>query len=68
MGRNLVIVTKFRLRGPAKDGSTQYQPDLITWEGDSYVVKTIDPYPQYGAGFIQAIVGSMDSVDQTVPE
>jgi len=61
MGRNLVVVTKFRLRGP----SPGFQPDTITFNGDTYVVKTVDPYSQYGQGFIQAIVGSMDLVDQS---
>ena len=59
MGRNLSVVTKFRLRGPA----TGYQPDIVVWYGNEYVVKDIQPYPQYGVGFIQAIVGSMDSMD-----
>lgn len=64
MGRHLTIVTKFRLRGP----SPGYQPDTITWKGDTFVVQAIDPYPQYGAGFVQAIAGSMDLLDQPVPE
>ncbi len=64
MGRNLTIVTRFRLRGPTPG----YQPDLIVWKGDQYLVKLVDPYPQYGAGFVQAIVGSVDSIDQPVPE
>lgn len=63
MGRNLSVVTKFRLRGPA----TGYQPDIVLWYGNDYVVKDVQPYPQYGAGFIQAIVGSMDSMDNPLP-
>lgn len=59
MGRNLSVVTKFRLRGPAQG----FQPDIVLWYGNDYVVKDVQPYPQYGAGFIQAIVGSMDSMD-----
>jgi hypothetical protein len=60
MGRNLVIVTAFRLRGPAPG----YQPDTIVWGGDTFVVKTVDPYPQFGSGFVQVIAGSIDSQDQ----
>lgn len=59
MGRHLVIVTAFRLRGPAPG----YQPDTIAWRGDTFVVKTVDPYPQFGSGFVQVIAGSMDSED-----
>lgn len=63
MGRHLSVVTRFRLQGP----SPGYQPDTILWNGDEYVVKLIDPYPQYGYGFIQAIVGSIDAQDEPTP-
>lgn len=63
MGRNLVVVTKFRLIGPAPGK----QPDTIEWQGNTFIVKEIDPYSQYGQGFIQAIVGSIDSIDQAAP-
>jgi len=64
MGRNLSIVIRHPLRGPAPG----YQPDTIRWQGDDYVVKTVDPYPQFGAGFVQAIAGSIDSLDQPQTE
>lgn len=63
MGRNLSVVTQFRLQGPAMG----YQPDTVIWKGDTYVVKSVDPYPQFGKGFVQAIVGSMDTLDQPTP-
>lgn len=58
-GRNISVVTSFRLRATAPG----YQPDLIGWQGDFYVVKMLDPYTQYGAGFVQAIAGSLDFQD-----
>lgn len=67
MGRNISIVTRFRLNGPAVNGRVDYQPDYILWMGDHFIVKHLDPYPQYGNGFIQAIAGSVDSIDQVVP-
>lgn len=63
MGRHLSIVTRFRLQGPAKG----YMPDLVKWNGDVFVVMYLDPYPQYGVGFVQAIVGSQDSIDEQLP-
>lgn len=63
MDRNFCIVTKFRLIGPAPGK----QPDTILWYGSTLVVKDIQPYPQYGAGFIQAIAGSMDIIDPVTP-
>lgn len=59
MGRVLSIVSKFPLRGPAPG----FQPDVILWHGDTFVVIVVDPYPQYGPGFSQAIVSSTDSID-----
>lgn len=64
MGRNISIVTSFALRGPSKDATAQvFKPDTILWRGSSYVVKTCDPYPQFGPGFVQAIAGSVGVVD-----
>ncbi len=56
---NLCVVTKFRLRGPTPG----YQPDIIVWYGNEFIVKQLDPYPQYGQGFMQAIVGSVKHID-----
>jgi len=64
MARNLTIVTKFRLRGP----SPNFQPDQVLWKGDTFTVIAVDPYPQYGRGFVQAIVSSVDAIDQPTPE
>lgn len=63
MGRHISIVTQFRLIGPAPG----QQPDNIEWQGDTFVILTIEPYPQYGKGFIQAIAGSVDMIDQPTP-
>lgn len=63
MGRNISVVTPFALRGPAKNGSATYKPDLVVWQGGTYVVKALDPYPQFGPGFVQAICGSISVVD-----
>lgn len=64
--RNISIVTQFRLRATAPG----YKPDIITWPsltGDLYVVKHIDPYPQYGPGFVQAIAGAISAQDAVTP-
>lgn len=60
--RVLSIVTKTRLQS-AVSGA---QPDIIQWRGDNYVVKAIDPYPQYGQGFYQVIAASIDLMDQSI--
>ena len=60
MGRHITIVTKHRLQGP----SSGKQPDEIQWGGDTFLVKEILPYTHFGAGFVKAIAGSIDSLDQ----
>lgn len=65
MGRVISFVSKFKMQGPALTGRSQFQPDYIVWRGDTYVVSVLDPYPQFGSGFTQALAGSIDSVDQS---
>lgn len=59
MGRAISIVTQFMLQGPS-DGVA---PDAIGWAGSYFVIVTVDPYPQYGPGWIQAVAASMDYLD-----
>ena len=59
MGRNLSIVTQTRLKGPSEDSKA----DVVVWRGGRYVVKWVDVYSHAGSGFIQAIAGSLESVD-----
>jgi hypothetical protein len=67
--RVLSVVTQFKLRGETADGSgSNWKPDLIVWRGNSYIVKEVDLYPQFGAGFVQAICASEDLVDMPATE
>lgn len=59
MGRHMSVVTKFRLQGP----SPGRQPDIVQWNGSDFIVQFVDLYTNYGPGFIQAIIGSIDSID-----
>lgn len=63
MGRNLSIVTRFRLQGPS-DG---VQADQVVWQGNTFIVHVVEPYAQYGEGWIQAIVGSIQTMDNPAP-
>jgi hypothetical protein len=57
--RVISVVSKFNFRS-ATDG---FQPDLIIWNGTTYLVKTSLPYSRYGAGFYEAIASSMTAID-----
>ena len=50
----ITVVTRFRLRGASKSGGDAYQPDIVLWNGNHYVVADINQYTNYGAGFIEA--------------
>jgi galactose-6-phosphate isomerase len=56
------VITAFRLRGQTKDPSTgqSFLPDIVLWHRDSYVVRTVNDYTPYGAGFIEAECESID--------
>ena len=62
------VITQFRLRGASAEPSTgqQFQPDLILWHSDYYVVSTLNEFTQYGAGFHVAECIEIDY--QEVPE
>lgn len=63
--RVMSFVTQFMLRATTPG----YKPDQILWQGNSYEVLNVQPYPEYGAGWIQALVGSIDRQDQpSVPQ
>jgi hypothetical protein len=63
--KSITVRTTFRLRGAAKDGpGYHYQPDLVIWKGDAFIVRTVDDYSQYGAGMVEAACTSIDLIDQ----
>lgn len=35
-------------------GNVTYQPDLILWQGSHYLVKTLNPWSDFGVGFFMA--------------
>jgi hypothetical protein len=63
--KSITVTTTFQLRGPAKDGfGNTYQPDLVAWKGDNFIVRSVSDFSQYGAGMVQADCTSIDLVDQ----
>lgn len=53
--QTISVITKFMLQGASLDGVPQnYQPDIVIWHGNSYIVDNIEPYSAYGPGFVDA--------------
>lgn len=52
---SILVITPFRLRGVSKDGQGRtFQPDLVLWKGQHYIVRSLNEYDRYGAGLIEA--------------
>ncbi len=64
MERHISIVTNFMLRGASKVGSDVYKPDVVLWNNVEWIVLDVQAYPEAGNGFVQAIAGSGDIVDE----
>jgi hypothetical protein len=68
--KTIRVITTFMLRAPSKAppqptlSQSDYDPDIVTWRGDFYVVKNVSDYSQYGAGMIEAECAGIDYVDQ----
>jgi hypothetical protein len=60
--RVISVVTRKKLQAAV----TGYQPDLVAWRGDNYLVQRVSPYPQFGDGFYEAICTSIDLVDAPI--
>jgi galactose-6-phosphate isomerase len=58
------VFTQFALRGESEAEDEEFEPDILLWNGDSFLVRTIEDYSNFGAGFVKAICTSTDYVDQ----
>jgi len=60
--RVINVVTKANLQAAIAG----YQPDLVIWRGDNFIVLQVSPYPQYGSGFYEAVCMSIDLADAAI--
>jgi galactose-6-phosphate isomerase len=55
----ITIVSQTRIQG----NSPGVKADEILWHGSRYLVRALDDFTQYGAGFVQAVAVSIDPLD-----
>jgi hypothetical protein len=56
------IDTTFLLRSESENAAhSEFQPDIIQWRGNNYIVRTLGDYSSYGAGFVHAGCAMTDS-------
>ena len=49
------VITEFQLRGAGKDEQgNEFQPDVVLFEGEEYLVITLNQFAKFGAGFVVA--------------
>lgn len=59
--KTIKVITNFLLRGVSKDASgSSFQPDLVLWNGDYYLVRSVDNWSHYGVGMVEAECASID--------
>lgn len=54
------VHTKFRLRGI----SPNFQPDIVIWNGNQFVVNKVFNWSHFGLGYVMAECSSMDHLDE----
>lgn len=60
--RLIFVASMFAFRGPSEENELGYQPDIITWNGTQYTVKSVLPYSRYGAGTYEVIAEMMQAI------
>jgi hypothetical protein len=61
--RAIKVYTRHRLNGPTPGA----QPDVLVWQSNNYVVRTIEPYANFGPGWVRVIAVNMDALEAPVP-
>lgn len=68
--RNIVIFTKALLNTAAMQLNTvpptQRQPDLLLWNGDTFMLVQVLPWNRYGPGWVRVVATSVDRIDAVV--
>jgi hypothetical protein len=62
-GKSIQVITKFRLRGATREAGNVYQPDIVVWGGDNFLVVSVSDFTRFGVGFVSVDCTSMDLVD-----
>jgi hypothetical protein len=62
--KSIVVITRFQLRGESETvDKVQFQPDVIVWNDDSFLVVRVEDWSQYARGFLKCTAQSVDIVD-----
>lgn len=63
--KTLTVITRYAIRGESeKAGEVEYQPDIINWYGNKFVVIDVEDYSKYARGFVEVLATSIDFNDE----
>lgn len=53
--KTILVITRTFLRSAAEDADGfEWQPDLVLWQNNHYLVKSLEDFGQFGGGFVAA--------------
>lgn len=55
--KTMTIITRY----PLRTSSPGYQPDIVLYQGNTYIVQSVKDWMQIGSGFVEAEVTSLDA-------
>jgi hypothetical protein len=62
--KSIEVITRFAIRGESQTiDKIEFQPDILHWNGDSYLVVHVEDYSNYARGFVKVTCNSIDLVD-----
>jgi hypothetical protein len=61
--KTITVITRFNIRGATKG----YQPDIIRWHGDNFLVTAVEDYSTWGLGWYQISASEQDFVGLAQP-
>ena len=65
--KTLTVVTQFPLRGASSLDGAEWQPDLVYWRGDYFLVQNVEDFTQFGSGMVVAECTSFDYTEGSAP-
>lgn len=68
--KSIVLISRFPLRGESETiDEISYQPDIVEWRGDQFIIVTVEDYSNWARGFVKMTANSIDIQDrQTAPK
>lgn len=61
--KTIEVITRY----PMRTATQGFQPDIVQWHGDNFIVQSIEDYSGYGKGWFDVLATSIDFLDLPQP-